>query len=117
LKKFKKRQSQVKHIWKRLINPTVDVGDTQYPKKQSDQAKVGFRWDLDVPVITADGRKANRFKLQPNAQAQSSSIQEYIRHQGKKGTHTDITSVDIPTDASEEEAKKLVEDAIDSVHK
>ena len=115
LKKLKGSQSKVKNIWKKSINPSVYVGGTVFPKTQSEQANIGFRWDRDVEVTTSEGKKANRFKLQANAQAQSASIQEFIRRQGKKGTHADITYADIPTDATEDEAKQILEDAIDDV--
>jgi len=116
LKKLKESQSKVKNIWKKFTSPSVHVGGTVFPKTQSDQAKIGFRWDRDVEVTTSDGRKANRFKLQANAQAQSPSIQEFIRRQAKKGTYADITYADVPTDATEDEAKKILEDAVDDVN-
>jgi hypothetical protein len=57
-----------------------------------------------------------RFKRQANAQAESKSIQKWIRKQGKKETHAVITSVIIPEDATEEDTKKRVGDAIDNVN-
>jgi hypothetical protein len=74
------------------------------------QEKYGFRWDLDVPVEIADTRHdaeegatraANRFNLQANAQAEAKTIKEWLNKQGKKGTRTDVTSVDILVDADD----------------
>jgi hypothetical protein len=115
LRKFKMAQAQIKNVWSKFTNPTAYVGGTVIPKGQTEQAKLGFRWDRDVEITMRDGRKACRFKLQANAQAKSESVQEFIRRQGKKGTHADVTHVDIPTDSTEDEAKALIEKAIDEV--
>ena len=115
LRNFKKAQAQIKNVWSKFTNPIVYVGGTVIPKGQTEQARPGFRWDRDVEVTLPDGRKACRFKLQANAQAKSASIREFIRRQGKKGTHADVTQVDIPTDSTEEEAKELIENALDEV--
>jgi hypothetical protein len=115
LRKFKAAQAQVPNIWKKFIDPTVYVGGTVIPKGQAEQEKHGFRWDRDVTITLSDGRTANRYKLQANAQAASATIQSWIRRQGGKGTHAIVTQVDIPTDSTEEEAKELIEEAIDEV--
>jgi uncharacterized protein YcbX len=98
-----------------MSNPTVPEGWTVFPKGQAQQAKVGFRWDRDVTIVQEDGTKVNRFKLQANAQAESNSIQEWIRKQGKKGTHEVVTSVDTPEGTTEENVKEHVEDALDNI--
>jgi hypothetical protein len=98
-----------------MSNPTVPEGWTVFPKGDAQQAKVGFRWDRDVTIVGEDGTKMNRFKLQANAQADSKSIQEWIRKQGNKGTHAVITSVDIPEGTTEEDVMERVEDALDKV--
>ena len=66
-------------------------------------------------MTLSDGRAANRHKLQPNAQADAKSIQGYINRQDPKGTHTDITHVDVPIGATDEEVKEIVEKVIDDV--
>jgi hypothetical protein len=116
LNALKKTQKSEKNLWNRMSNPTVPEGWTVFPKGQPQQAKVGFRWDRDVRIVQEDGTVVNRFKLQANAQAESASIQEYIRKQGKKGTHAVITSVDIPEGAEEEDVMERVENAIDKVN-
>jgi hypothetical protein len=54
-------------------------------------------------------RDAYRFKLQVNAQAESKSLQDWLNSQGSKGTHADVTSVDIPVDADEDEFKDIMD--------
>jgi hypothetical protein len=118
LKKSQEALLKVKNIKKKFTKPSVSPGDTVWPKKSAEQAKYGFRWDLDVPVQIADDRPdaeegatrdANRFKLQANAQAEPKSIKEWINKQGKKGTHADVTFVDIPVDADDEEFKEIMD--------
>jgi hypothetical protein len=67
LKKLK-AQTQNKKLLKNFSNPSVAIGKTLWPKGETEQAKIGFRWDLDVQVTLNDGRVANRHKLQPNTQ-------------------------------------------------
>jgi len=54
-------------------------------------------------------RDANRFKLQANAQAEAKTIKEWVNKQGKKGTHADVTFVDIPVDASDDEFEEIMD--------
>ena len=122
LSKSQNSMLKVKNIKKKFASPSVSPGGTVWPKNPSDQSKFGFRWDLDVPVQILDHRpgaeegtmrEANRFKLQANSQAEPKSVQEWIQKQGKKGTHADITYVDVPVDVSDEEFKKIMDpDAI-----
>jgi hypothetical protein len=118
LKKYQEALLNVKNIKKKFTKPSVSPGDTIWPKKPVEQAKYGFRWDLDVPVQIADNRPeaeegatrdANRFKLQANAQAEPKSIKEWINKQGKKGTHADVTFVDIPIDVDDDEFKEIMD--------
>lgn len=103
--------TQNKNLLKNFANPPVSVGKTLWPKGEAKQAKIGFCWDLDVQVTLNDGRTANRYKLQANAK----SIQDYISRQGPKGTHADITHIDVPIGATDEEVKEIVEEGIDGV--
>jgi hypothetical protein len=113
LKKLKEAQNQKKNLFRNFANPPVAIGKTLWPKGEIEQAKVGFRWDLDVAVTLSDGRPANSYKLQPNAQADAKSIKDYINRQGPKRTHSDIVH---PIGATDEEAKEIVEKAIDDVN-
>jgi len=115
LKKLREAQSKNKNLLKSFANPSVSVGKTVWPKGETEQAKVGFRWDRDVQVTLNNGQVANRFKLQANAQANARSIQDYINRQGSKGTHATIARVDIPVGADDEKVKELIEDTIDGV--
>jgi hypothetical protein len=115
LRALKEAQRKEKNLWTRMANPSVTVGRTVYPKGQAAQASVGFRWDLDVAIERDDGTTVNRYELQPNAQAESSSIKAYIKRQGSKGTHSVITTVDVPQGAKDDEVQELVEQAIDAV--
>jgi len=115
LKKLKEHQAS-KRLYEKFTKLSVSKGRTVFPKTQNEQTKVGLRWDRDVEVVLPDGRKANRFMLQPNANADSKSIREFIS-KNARGTHAVIAKADVPVDATPDEVKKILEDAIDAVDK
>jgi hypothetical protein len=80
-------------------------GQTLWPKGHRNQANLNFRWVRDVAITLTDGRPANLFKLQANAQAKDHAVKEYIRSKGKKGTHTVVGSVAVPVGAKAKEAR------------
>jgi len=61
------------------------------------------------PTLNKAQCDANRFKLQANAQAEAKTIKEWVNKQGKKGTHADVTFVDIPVDASDDEFEEIMD--------
>lgn len=113
LKNFKTYQAG-KNAYEKFTNISVGKGLTVLPKTTKEQKKYGLRWDRDVEIVLPDGRKANRFMLQPNADAESKSIQSFVS-KSARGTHTVIATADVPEDATQEEVKEILENAIDAV--
>lgn len=113
MKNFKKYQA-LKNAYEKFTNISVGKGLTVVPKTTEEQKKYGFRWDRDVEIVLPDGRKANHFMLQPNAEAESKSIQSFVSNSAR-GTHTVIATADVPEDAILEEVKEILENAIDAI--
>jgi len=94
----------------KLARPTVRWGQTQIPRAPHQQEQLGLRLHRGEAITLPDGRKGNRFHLQPNAQAKQEAIKRLI---SSKSTHYIIMSFDIPEGAHDEEVKTIFENRIE----
>jgi hypothetical protein len=95
----------------KITNPSVSRGSTAVPRKPSEKQRFGFRLDYDGDKMI-NNVKHHLFKLQANAEAEDQSIKDFIKAQGKKGTHTVIATVAIPESADEEQVRKSLDEGL-----
>lgn len=101
----KKTDAVVQYAWKKLANPTVDRGQTAWPKSQAELLRYGIRLDYDG-VVQVDGIDHHKYQCQPNAGRIPSSVKDWRDKNG--GTHAVITSFTIKKDGSEKDVRDAV---------
>jgi len=108
--------------FRKFTKPTAEPGKVTYPASQRDFKILGFHWDRsdhkrEVPD-TRPGAKpgatriANVFHWQAAAQAEAKSIKDWVK---KHGSHSVITTVVVPEDASKDEFKALMAKAAEEL--
>lgn len=95
------------NIWKKLINPTVGGGGTQWPKSTSDLESHGIRFDYDGDV-EENGETYHKYQVQPNAGKIPSTWKAWRDKNG--GTHSVIGTLKDKKGAT----KADVEDALNN---
>ncbi|KAJ5788892.1 uncharacterized protein N7518_005903 [Penicillium psychrosexuale] len=101
--------------YQKFTTPTAAPGNPTWPATERDLKNIGFHWDkrdrtrqvLDTRPGAAPGttRTANVFHWQAAAQAESRSIQNWVR---RNGFHAVITTIEVPQDATLEEFKEIM---------
>ncbi|EPQ52397.1 hypothetical protein GLOTRDRAFT_95982 [Gloeophyllum trabeum ATCC 11539] len=99
--------------WQKLANPSVARGKTAFPKKAADVQRLGVRFDYDGEV-TRDDVDYHKFQMQPNAGDGIPSIIKRWR-EANGGTHAVMAVVYVKKDATKEEVKEALEQAVKQV--
>ena len=98
--------------WQRFIKPSVDQGKTAYPRKPSDQERLGICWDYDGET-TLDGTDYHKYQVQPNTRKIPSTIKKWKDANG--GTHTVMATVFVKKDGTKEDVEEGLSAAIDQI--
>lgn len=101
---------------KKFFEPTVNRGQTVWPKSPADLLRYGVRWDYDGVVTKDDGKEYHKYQLQPNAGKIPSSIRLWRDANG--GTHAVMATLYIPRGVQpcatifEEQTRKSFEESL-----
>jgi hypothetical protein len=101
------------HMWKKFANPTVSRGGTTWPKTSSDMERFGIRFDYDGRV-EVDGVSHHKFQIQPNAGKVPTSISNWMDKNGKT-THATMANAYVKENATEEEVKDSILEALEKI--
>lgn len=99
------------NVWKKFSSPTVARGKAVFPQKESEQEKLGVRWDYDKE-ITTDGKVYNKFQLQANSGKVPSTIKKWRE---ANGDHAVMADVLVKKGGTKEDVEKGLTDGIDKV--
>lgn len=102
----------VQKAWTKLVQPTVDRGQTLWPGSTRDQLNFGIRFDYDG-VITQGGVEYHNYQLQPNAGKIPASIAEWRKKNG--GTHAVMSSILIKKGGTKDDVKEAIKKAFKDV--
>ena len=98
--------------WKKFTHPSAGRGKTVFPKEQSEQERIGVRWDYDGEVSKGN-ELYHKFQMQPNAGKVPSSIKRWRDSNG--GTHAVMADVYVKKDGKEEDVKNSLKEGAEAV--
>lgn len=99
--------------WKKLTKPSVRQGQTAFPKKPTDQERLGVRFDYDGE-ITIDNTVYHKYQMQPNAgDGIPSTIKQWREANG--GTHAVMADVYVKKDGTKEDVEESLNSASSQV--
>jgi hypothetical protein len=89
---------------KKLTHVTVAQHATAIPSSSKDQQNIGLRADYYGEYKAPDNTVYNKFAIQANAGSSvPPTIKEWIKQQGKKGTHTNLGDLYVKKDGTKED--------------
>ncbi|TBU23588.1 hypothetical protein BD311DRAFT_810653 [Dichomitus squalens] len=101
------------NAWKKLVDPSVTRGLTAYPRKPTDQQRLGVRFDYDGE-ITIDDIVYHKYQMQPNA---GDDIPATIKNwrDANGGTHAVMANVYVKKNGTKEDVEEALKGIFDSV--
>ncbi|RMD39563.1 hypothetical protein DV735_g5567, partial [Chaetothyriales sp. CBS 134920] len=103
-----------KYGWKKLVNPTVDLHKTAFPKSPADLENLGVRFDF-AGTILKDGKKYHRFQVQVNAGNKIPKSWKEWRERNPKGTHGIVATVEIPDGGTKDDVQHALNQVNDQI--
>ncbi|KAF1823267.1 uncharacterized protein K489DRAFT_191184 [Dissoconium aciculare CBS 342.82] len=102
--------------YKKLLNPTVGMHLTAFPKTARDLESLGVRFDYAGHVIE-DGKKFHRFQVQVNAGDKIPKSWKVWRekHSKGKGTHAIIATIKVPDSGTKDDVAQAFDDVQDEI--
>lgn len=92
-------------IMGKFFDPTVERGQTLWPKTAAEQLQHGIRFDYDG-IVTHKGKLCHKYQVQPNSGKIPNTIKLWRE---KRGTHSVITDIYVPIDT--EPAAQIMEES------
>lgn len=102
----------------KLTAVTVAQHKTALPSSSKDQQNIGLRADFVSEYKAPDNTVFNKFAIQPNAgSGVAPTIKEWIKQQGKKGTHSDLGHLYVKKNGTKEDVEKGFEEFTEAFSK